>query len=181
MPSARAAETTARPWSSARTWRRLGGRTGVRRATTTPPRARPPTRPGVEAAVDLGAHDLAVGRGMVVAAEQRAGEVGAGVLQPGDLLVERGRAAAGRWPSTPRPAPALRMPSMSSSARPASCSMPMNTSRRSVASVAALTRLARVGGEQAAPFVVADVEVATPARSGDLADRSSVVFVHATT
>ncbi len=43
---------------------------------------------GVEATVDLSADDLAVGRRMVVTAEQGAVEVGAGSLQAFDLCVE---------------------------------------------------------------------------------------------
>ena len=41
-----------------------------------------------EATVDLDAHDFAFGRGMVVSAQQRSGEVFASPLKSGDLLVE---------------------------------------------------------------------------------------------
>ena len=48
-----------------------------------------------EAAVDLGAHDVAVGGGVVETTQQRARQQVTGVLELGDLLVEGGQPAAG--------------------------------------------------------------------------------------
>ena len=123
-----------------------------------------------EAAVDLGAHDLAVGRRVVVAAEQRAREVRARTSAAARSPRRARRAGGGdRLPFAT--SAAWRMPSMSSSARPASCSMPMNTSRRSVSRRD--TGVAPTGGrrhEQAAPFVVADRRGGDAGPLGDLAD-----------
>lgn len=48
-----------------------------------------------EAPVDLGAHDAALGGGVIVAAEQGAFEVDAGALKAFDLGIEHGEAATG--------------------------------------------------------------------------------------
>jgi hypothetical protein len=54
----------------------------------------PLARAPLEAAVDFGAHDAAVGRGMVVATEQRAGEVFPSELQLFDLRLSLSAALA---------------------------------------------------------------------------------------
>jgi hypothetical protein len=49
----------------------------------------------VQPTVNLGAHDVAVGRRVIEPAQQRAGQQPAGVLQLGDLLIEGHKALAG--------------------------------------------------------------------------------------
>src|SRR5689334_16170615 len=70
---------------------------------TAPPRGVPATlsatsgvdQPDREAAVDLGAHHLAVGGGVVEAAEESAAQVLAGLLETFDLRVEEREALCG--------------------------------------------------------------------------------------
>ena len=134
-----------------------------------------------QAAVDLGAHDPAVRGGVVVAAQQGAAQVVAGALEPLDLVVERRRGAAEAIAFHSATASAPRTPAMSSSDRPASCSIPMNTSRRSVSvAVAALAGLPVVGLRAALPLVVADRRGRHAGPARHLADRERRV-VHATT
>jgi hypothetical protein len=48
-----------------------------------------------ESPIDLGPHDLAVSRWMVVAAEQRTSEIFPGLMQCGDLVVEGSESTSG--------------------------------------------------------------------------------------
>jgi hypothetical protein len=85
----------------------------------------------VQPAVDLGAHDVAVGRRVVEPAPQRGGQQPAGVLELSDLLIEGRKALAGDLLPLGRRG-GSQDPVDLSRVRPMSCIMPMKTRRRSV-------------------------------------------------
>jgi hypothetical protein len=110
----------------------------------------------VQPAVDFGAHDRAVGRGVVEPAPQRGRHQPAGVLELGDLLIEGGKALAGdRLPLGDRGGMQDAVDLIEGQADVLHHADEDQTAQR-FGPVPALPRLARVGAEQAASLVVAE-------------------------
>ena len=153
----------------------VGGLLGARVVLDACPVARAFSCLRAEAPVDLGAHDAAVGGGMVVAAQQGAVEVGAGALQAFDLGIERGEAATGD--RLPRPdvagvedavdlveIEAGVLEHADEDEPPDSC-----------LSVAPLAREPSIGLHQASAFVVPDRGGGQPNPGPDLADGQQTI------